>query len=135
MELTTLKEMGIEKFDEITHYTWRQKSSKMDELVVYYKRKKGSFRPVYRAYEFGRSIKTIVEDSGQPRFEDTYEVSPTLLSAVSELNHLLKLKDPDVDLKKILLKEIDELKELASSDANTALQEKIESLKTSIGRM
>ncbi len=85
----TLDSMGVTRHHEITHYTQRPLDTRRDVLRVFYKRGKGSFLPVSRKYVFGRSVKTIIADGGAARFEETAEISPTLLAAVEELDMLL----------------------------------------------
>ena len=89
MDTPTLAKMGISNPDEISRYTLRQRSPRSDVLKIYYTREKKSLLPVSRTYRFGRALKSSVADSGEPRFEETYEVSPELLSAVEELDALL----------------------------------------------
>lgn len=85
----TLDSMGVTRHHEITHYTQRTLDSRHDVLRIFYKRGKGSFLPVSRKYVFGRGMKTMVTDSGSARVEEILEVSPTLLEALKELDHLL----------------------------------------------
>ena len=87
-----LSEMGVVRFYEISHYMLRQTGQSKDELKIYYKREKGSFLPVSRKYRFGRSLKTVVADSGTGRMQDIYEISPFLLRAVAELDSLVLSK-------------------------------------------
>lgn len=84
-----LTEMGVRRFHEISHYTLRQDGARNDFLKIHYKRQKGSLLPVTRKYTFGRSLKTVVADGGTSRMEDTYEISPYLLDAVTELDALV----------------------------------------------
>ena len=84
-----LTEMGVTRFHEISHYALIEESSRDDILKIYYKRAKGSLLPYSRKYRFGRSIKTVVEDSGTARMEDTYEISPYLQQAIVELDALI----------------------------------------------
>ena len=89
MSTDTLRKMGIENPQEIARYALRQKSPREDVLKIYYEREKGSLLPVSRTYRFGRATRTSVGDSGAPRFDESFEVSPTLLDAVAELDALL----------------------------------------------
>lgn len=144
-----LAEMGITRFHEVSHYTLRQDGVKNDVLKVYYKRQKGSLLPESRKYRFGRSLKTIIADGGTARMEDTYEISPYLLSAIAELDRLVAqnaLVDASLagsgagfDRKAALLVEIDQIERtvagrLAAADAGTvrakfaAIREQIEAL-------
>jgi len=87
-----LAEMGIVRFHEISHYKLGQNGSSQDVLIIKYERAKGSFLPNSRKYKFGRSIKTVIADGGTARMAQTYEISPFLLRAVSELDSLLTTK-------------------------------------------
>lgn len=118
MNSKALTEMGIHHPEEITHYDFRQKSKKKDELVIHFSRKKGSLRATSRSYDFGRSIKTIVTDSGRAEFEDTYELSPYAIEAMLELDKLLKITQPSrSSLKQMLTSELADLEKLMGSDA------------------
>jgi len=112
----TLEKMGIEKPEEIVRYTLRQKSPRQDVLKIFYERTKGSLRPVSRTYQFGRAPQTVVADSGEPRMDETYEISPILLAAVGELDALLQVKEAGGSEKHDLLAEISSLKELLGAD-------------------
>lgn len=84
-----LEEMGITRAHQISHYTLRPDGAEKDVLKIRYKRAKGSLLPESRTYKFGRSLKTIIADGGSSRMEHTYEISPFLLKAVSELDSLV----------------------------------------------
>lgn len=112
-----LTEMGVRRFHEISHYRLRQDGPRGDVLKVHYKRQKGSLLPVTRKYAFGRSLKTVVVDGGTSRMEDTFEISPYLLDAVTELDALVaqnRLVDvaerAPRDEKAVLLDELDALR-------------------------
>lgn len=113
-----LEEMGIIRFHEISNYSLRQDGADKDVLRVIYKRAKGSLLPHSRKYKFGRSMRTVIADGGTARMEHTYEISPFLLKAVSELDRLVAfnqhepVKPDNKDLKADLLAEINELKQL-----------------------
>ncbi|MFK7892807.1 MAG: DUF3461 family protein [Granulosicoccus sp.] len=87
-----LTEMGIARFHEISHYNLVCEGKNKDILRISYDRKKGSFLAKSRKYEFGRSLKTVIADGGTARMEQTYEISPFLLTAVSELDALIALR-------------------------------------------
>jgi len=103
-------------------------------LVIYFERKKGSLRAASRAYLFGRSLKTVVTDSGSPTFDDTYEVSPYALAAMEELNHILSITRPSLStLKQMMMHELDKLATLTGgSDAAAA---KLERLREHVGKL
>lgn len=137
-----LTEMGIIRFNEISHYSLRQDGADKDILRIIYNRKKGSLLPYSRKYKFGRAQKTVVADGGSSRMEHRYEISPFLLTAVNELDELVKVnqhdisKSPNTELKSDLVTEIDDLKQLinnsAASGDMTAVLSKIESVRKHI---
>ena len=81
-----LAEMGIIRPSEISHYSLRQDGADKDVLRIIYNRAKGSLLPYSRKYKFGRAQKTVLADGGSSRMAHTYEISPFLLKAVSELD-------------------------------------------------
>ena len=123
----SLAEMGITRFHEISHYTLRQEGASQDILKVYYRRTKGSLLPESRKYKFGRSLKTVVADGGSARLEDTHEISPFLLRAISELDSLVAQKDATVDTKTRLLSELDHLERVMANKV-AELRKQIDSL-------
>ena len=137
MELETLTEMGIQHPEEITHYDWRQRTKKKDELVIYFERKKGSLRAASRSYIFGRSLKTVVSDGGTARFDDTYEVSPFALKAMDELNHILSITRPSLStLKQMMMHELDELNNLLGErGADEKVKRRVDKLREHIERL
>ena len=115
----TLSEMGITRFHEISSYALHQDGKDKDILCVNYKRAKRSLLPYSRKYKFGRSVKTVIVDGGTARMEKTYEISPFLLSAVSELDVLVEASQHGNDgtaklanIKSDLLSEMNELARL-----------------------
>ena len=114
-----LADMGITRFHEISHYSLHQDGNNKDVLRVNYKRAKGSLLPYSRKYKFGRSLKTVIVDGGTARMETTYEISPFLLKAVSELDELVDANQHSeggpakvADIKSDLLAEMNELAQL-----------------------
>lgn len=138
----TLSDMGIIHFHEISHYSVRQDGPGKDVLRVIYKRAKGSLLPYSRKYKFGRSLKTVVTDGGTARMQRSYEVSPTLLKATSELDDLVSCNrhvpvEPYSQLQKSsLMAEINELKQLINgtirSDAMGQVNSKLDSVRRHI---
>jgi len=129
-----LKDMGITRFHEISNYNLHQEGKNKDVLRVYYKRAKGSLLPYSRKYVFGRSMKTVIADSGTARLETNHEISPFLLKAVSELetivhsNQHIQTRSSKIDgAKSELLAELDELARLIreSQCDNKAIVEKL----------
>lgn len=136
MSYPTLVEMGIENPGEITSYTIRHQSRRKDLLDIYYKRKKGSLRAVRRTYEFGRAIKTVVTDSGNAVMDDTYEISPLLLTARSELDQLLAAGSSTQDVKTRVLIEIEELKaSVSDGDKSDHIVEKLNAIQKQLSEL
>lgn len=137
MELKTLTEMGIQHPEEITHYNFRQKTKREDELEIRFERKKGSLRAASRSYVFGRSMKTIVIDSGSASFEDTYEISPFALTAMEELDNLLKITQPNLTtLKQLMMLELDSLDTLiGKDDTDHEMKERLSKLRKHISKL
>lgn len=132
-----LAEMGIVRFHEISHYSLRQDGVDKDVLRIIYKRAKGSFLPYSRKYKFGRSLKTVVADGGTSRMEHSYEISPFLLKAVTELDKLVEInkhdasKSANTELAADVMTELDELEKLVneSNGDAAAITAKFESIR------
>ncbi len=129
MDTPTLDEMGIRNASSIVRYKLKHKVPGKDQLDIYYKRKKGSLLPVKRTYEFGRSKSTDIVDSSTAKIEDAYDISPLLLSAVDELNHLLKHEDAEVDQQELMLVELESMKRLIKAgETHEVVREKLQAL-------
>ena len=105
----TLKEMGITRCEEISHYSLRQEGPQKDALKIYYERAKGSLLPHSRKYKFGRSTNTLRTGSGDSGVQEVHEISPFLLKAIAELDELVSRREEAVDDKQQLLAEIEHL--------------------------
>jgi hypothetical protein len=137
MNTQILTEMGIQHPEEITHFDFRQKSKNKDELIIHFKRRKGSLRAASRSYEYGRSLKTVITDSGRPEFEDTYELSPFAIKAMEELNKLLKITQPSrSSLKQMLMSEIADLEKLMEiEDKDGKVQDTLNKLREHVAKL
>jgi len=109
VDYPTLKEMGVTRCSEISHYAMRQDGPTKDVLRIYYERAKGSFLPVSREYKFGRSAKTVRTGGRDSGVQEVYEISPFLQKAVTELDSLVTQREAAADDKEQLLAEIDDL--------------------------
>ena len=98
---TTLTEMGITSFESISKYNLRQEGD-FDILKIYYKREKGSFLPRSKKFRFGRATRTVMVDSGRQQWQEVSEISPFLLSALTELNKLAHEEKKAVDSKEAI---------------------------------
>lgn len=137
-----LDSMGITRHHEISHYVHRCPDGKSDVLRVFYKRSPGSLLPVTRKYEFGRSQKTVIADSGSSRLEGVYDISPALSAAIEELDRLLEQtpvrtpRDPQERARANLLEEVDRLQDavlgIASDEDAEILDERFASLRSRI---
>ncbi|MEP3279543.1 MAG: DUF3461 family protein [Stappiaceae bacterium] len=130
MDTPTLVDMGITSPGEISDFSVRNEASRLDVLTIYYKRKKLSVRPVRRTYEFGRSIKTVVSDSGSATMEETYELSPILQDAVKELQTVLGHNKLIHDPKDVVMKKLEDLQQLAEAGDNVpAITKQLQDIK------
>ena len=113
----TLLEMGVNNPGEIEHYSLST-TNNIDVLKIIYKRKKGSLLPTSKRFEFGRSERTVMADSGTQTAEIVHDISPFLLKAVQELDKLLDAKMSNIEHAKLVKDEIRRLhQELTSSMA------------------
>ncbi len=108
-EYKILSEMGISRFGEITHYSLRQDGKARDILKIYYKRKKGSVLPERKTYKFGRAAKMVQDANSKTGSVEVYEISPFLLKAVEELDHIVDKRHKDRNLEDLLLKRVNQL--------------------------
>jgi hypothetical protein len=104
----TLTEMGINNPEQIERFSLTT-SSQTDYLRIIYRRKKGSFLPASKRFEFGRASKTVVTDSGSRKTQVVYEISPFVQKAVEELEYIVNNKKSNVEHAAIVK---DELKRL-----------------------
>jgi|TARA_B110000211_G_scaffold149261_1_gene169896 hypothetical protein len=104
----TLAEMGIKNPEQIERFSLTT-SSQTDYLRIIYRRKKGSFLPASKRFEFGRASKTVVTDSGSRKTQVVYEISPFVQKAVEELEYIVNNKKSNVEHAAIVK---DELKRL-----------------------
>lgn len=108
-EYPTLAEMGVVRFEQISHYTLQQSSDDKDILRIYYRRTRGSLLPHSRKYRFGRSTRTVRTDSGRDGTQEVQEISPFLLKAISELDGLVTSAREARKNKEQLLQSLDDL--------------------------
>lgn len=133
METPTLTEMGINNPSEITRYALSQPSALVDELTIYYKRKKGSLLPVRRTYEFGRALRSAVADSGTGRTANVGDISPRLLEAISELDGLLARKNTGEGRKEAMLEQLGSLrKALAARGSDAELENRLNEIEAGL---
>jgi len=136
MDTPTLSRMGIENADQITRYETLQKSSRKDVLRIFYKREPGSLLPVRRTYEFGRGLQSDVADSGAPRFEINYEVSPEYLNAIAELDALLENRNSRPARVAHVLEQLDDLqKRVDAGEAGTDIAARFDTLRAELATL
>ncbi len=104
----TLTEMGINNPGEIERYSLNT-TNNVDILRIVYKRKKGSFLPTSKRFEFGRSRKNVVADSGSGKTEDLHVISPFLQNAINELDGIINAKKSDIEHAKLVKQELQHL--------------------------
>ncbi len=113
----TLLEMGVNNPGEIEHYSLST-TNDIDVLKIIYKRKKGSLLPTSKRFEFGRSERTIMTDSGTQTAGIVRDISPFLQKAVQELDKFLDTKKSNIEHAKLVKDEMRRLhQELTSSMA------------------
>ena len=110
----TLSEMGINNPGEIERYS-HSTTNHVDVLRVIYRRKKGSLLPTSKRFEFGRSAKTVVADSGSQATETLYEISPFLHRAIKELDQLIDARKSNIEHAKLVKEEMQRLHQELSS--------------------
>jgi len=118
--------MGISNPSEISRYTLRQEGDE-DVLKIYYKRPRGSLLPDSKTLRLGRVNKTVVTDSGAPEYMNEKNISPILVSAINELDGIVKNADDVAGQKRAIIDEIDHLEE--------HLNRRINDLRTKIERL
>ena len=104
----TLSELGINNPGEVERYSLNT-TNNIDVLRIVYKRKKGSLLPASKRFEFGRSTKTIVADSGTEKTEILHVISPFLQKAMQELDKVIKVKKSNVEHAKLVKQELQRL--------------------------
>lgn len=104
----TLTEMGINNPTEIDRYSLNTVNH-IDILRVIYKRKKGSLLPASKRFEFGRSTKTVMADSGTQKSEIIHEISPFVQKAIKELDSIINAKKSTVGHAKLVKEELQRL--------------------------
>jgi len=113
----TLSEMGINNPGEIERYS-HSTTNHVDVLRVIDRRKKGSLLPTSKRFEFGRSEKTVMADSGTQTAEIVHDISPFLRKAVQELDKLIDAKMSNIEHAKLVKDEMRRLhQDLTSSMA------------------
>ncbi len=110
----TLTEMGINNPGEIERYSLNT-VNQVDLLRVIYKRKKGSLLPASKRFEFGRSSKTVMADSGTQKTEIVHEISPFVRQAIKELDSILNSKKSNVENANLVKEELQRLHQEMSS--------------------
>ncbi len=110
----TLTEMGINNPSEIERYSLNTVNH-IDILRIIYKRKKGSLLPASKRFEFGRSSKTIMADSGTQKSEIVHEISPFVRKALHELDQIINSKKSHVEHARLVKEELQSLHQEMSS--------------------
>jgi hypothetical protein len=104
----TLTEMGINNPGEIERYSLNT-TNNIDVLRIVYKRHKGSFLPTSKRFEFGRSIKTVMADSGTQKSAIVHVISPFLQKAMKELDGIISAKKSNIEQAKLVKQELQRL--------------------------
>jgi hypothetical protein len=104
----TLSEMDINNPGEIERYSLNT-TNNIDVLRIVYKRKKGSLLPTSKRFEFGRSRKQIVADSGTGQTENLHVISPFLQNAIKELDEIISAKKSNIEYANLVKQELQRL--------------------------
>ncbi|MFT5665753.1 MAG: hypothetical protein ACI9JR_003162 [Gammaproteobacteria bacterium] len=104
----TLTEMGINNPEQIERFSLTT-SNQTDFLRIIYRRKKGSFLPASKRFEFGRSSKTVVIDSGTRKTQVIHEISPFVQKAIDELENIVSEKKSGIGNPKMIKEELQRL--------------------------
>lgn len=118
-DYTTLEDMGIRSFEDVTHFKVRREQ-KADVLKVYYRRKKGSLLPRSKKFTFVRPRSAVplqyLDQQGWEQFKGS---SPRLQQAVTELTQLTQpeAQSPQ-DQKAQFLNDLDHLEKVMQAKIN-----------------
>ena len=104
----TLTEMGVNNPEQIERFSLST-SNQTDYLRIIYRRKKGSFLPASKRFEFGRSSKTVITDSGTQKTHIVHEISPFVQRAMVELEDIVNNKNANIEHAKIVKDELQRL--------------------------
>ncbi len=107
-KFSTLSEMGINNPGEVERYSLNT-TNNIDVLRIVYKRKKGSILPTSKRFEFGRSEKTVVADSGTGKTVILHVISPFLQKAMKELDEIISTKKSNIQHAKLVKQELQRL--------------------------
>ena len=113
-EFPTLTEMGISNPNQIQRFTYVT-TNNTDHIRVIFQREKGSFLPASKRFEFGRSAKTVVTDSGTHKTQVVHEISPFVQKAISELESIVNAHSTQVEHAKVVKEELQRLHQEMSS--------------------
>lgn len=104
----TLTEMGVNNPEQIERFSLST-SNQTDYLRIIYRRQKGSFLPASKRFEFGRSSKTVVTDSGTRQTQIVHEISPFVQRAIMELEDIVNSKKTNIQNATIVKDELQRL--------------------------
>jgi hypothetical protein len=99
-----LTTMGITNFEQIKSYSLARTGVNKDILRIKYRRPQGSFRPLVRSYEFGRTPRPAEPNATVGGDLTVYEVSPVLDGALAELDRIVQT----LDSRKSILEDVEE---------------------------
>ena len=111
----SLTEMDVTRPEQIKHYTLHIEGN-IDVLKIFYERKKGSFLPERKTFRFGRSVKMMATGDRNNPTTQVSEISPFLLTAIAELDHIVSDHKSVVNMKEHALERLAQLEqEIASA--------------------
>ncbi len=133
MEYPTLKKLGITRPHEISGYTLST-SGNIDTLRVRYTRKKGSFLPTSKRFQFLRDPMKGMNNENEPTQSVVTEISPVLAQVLLELESLLSAEKSTRNKKEQLLKDINDFEKDIIHYHNFILSQ-LENFRTNIEKM
>lgn len=129
IDYSTLKEMGISSFEDVSHFKVRREQQ-ADVLKVYYRRTKGSLLPKSKKFTFVRPRSAVpLQYRDMQGWESFTDSSPRLQKAIEELSQLTQPKAPEpLDQKEQFLSDLNHLEKVMQDKINE-IRRQIEALK------
>ncbi|KXF81026.1 DUF3461 family protein [Enterovibrio coralii] len=109
-----LKNIGIEKPENIERYTLRQEANS-DTLKIYFHKAKGELFAKSVKFKYPRQRKNVVVDSGSGRFREVTEINRSLSLVVDELDKIVRREQTEQDTKKKILRDLRHLEKVVAS--------------------
>ncbi|KZX76621.1 hypothetical protein A3715_35695, partial [Oleiphilus sp. HI0009] len=111
--MESLKSLGIKNLNNIDYYTVRNEGD-FDVLKVYHHREKGAIFHKSEKFKFHRSSKPMKEFSSDS-YTQISEVSPMLVSVMSDLDAITKKKSVEKNAKEKILSDLRHLEKVVAN--------------------